>query len=389
MTLRYLREVFEAFHGGLKVELLSSRSCRSTTASRKLQHCLPMDLVSRLHTGYLSWSQNTPLPSDLANAVPTFQPWQAFNTITQRWTPISPTDSSRSSQYTRSKDDSDGIDHVENSKLVIATWNIDAFSPCRESRISSLLSHILSKTPSVDIIFFQEVSRAAHKSILADSRIRESWILSDTDEGSDGWLGQPFTTLTLISTSRFLSTANTLGSVWRVDYPSRYGRDALCCDVIIEGRRMRLVNVHLDSLATQPSHRPRQLEIASSLLRSAGAGIVAGDFNPVLPEDKTLVQENGLVDAWTEVKLEEDGFTWGVDGTAPFPPNRMDKVAMLGLKPQSIEVMHPGLISRASIQDTLPDEVMFLDNKQNIDSGLWIPWSDHSGLICSFSLLVN
>lgn len=60
-----------------------------------------------------------------------------------------------------------------------------------------------------------------------------------------------------------------------------------------------------------PSLRPRQLAIITSYLRAAGHGLMAGDYNPVLPEDDALVGKNCLVDAWTELHPEDNGFTLG------------------------------------------------------------------------------
>jgi hypothetical protein len=62
-----------------------------------------------------------------------------------------------------------------------------------------------------------------------------------------------------------------LGRLWRVVLPSWFGRDALCCDIFVHipvatavgtrekerSKRIKLVNVHLDSLATNNSLRPR------------------------------------------------------------------------------------------------------------------------------------
>lgn len=135
-----------------------------------------------------------------------------------------------------------------------------------------------------------------------------------------------------------------LGPVWRVKYLSRFSRDALCCDIFLSASRIRLINVHLDSLNINPGNRPRQLAIAASLLRVAGVdcGVVAGDFNPVAESDASLVADNGLLDDWEVLRPGEDGFTWGLDGEgAPFPPGRLDKVVFRGerLTPVSIEVL--------------------------------------------------
>jgi tyrosyl-DNA phosphodiesterase 2 len=230
----------------------------------------------------------------------------------------------------------------------------------------------------VDIIFFQELSRDAFLLLLDEPEIRRGWFLSD----ADGVLpaGQSFQTITLLSKARFQSPKP--GPVWRVKYPSRFARNALCCDVFVprpvgsadDNVRLRLINVHLDSLPIQPSLRPQQISIAAAMLRSAGRGIVAGDFNPVLPADETLVEENGLVDAWLALRPDDPGFTWGVDGKEPFPPNRMDKVVSLGLRVQHVEILSPGYINKSDHGDHGAD-------------GDTIAWSDHSGLRCSFKLV--
>lgn len=169
--------------------------------------------------------------------------------------------------------------------------------------------------------------------------------------------------------------------VWRVKYPSRFKRNALCCDIFWGTEtRIRLINVHLDSLPIQPNQRPRQVAIAANLLRTAGAGrgVIAGDWNPVSEEDTALVERNRLVDAWERLRPGEDGYTWGLDGkTEPFPPGRLDKVAVLGLKPLDTQVLHP---------ETLPEAggsggVTKAGNNREV-----VPWSDHSGLFCRFAI---
>lgn len=205
-------------------------------------------------------------------------------------------------------------------------------------------------SPAVDIIFFHELCRDAFLTLLDDPEIRRGWLLSD----ASGILpaGQSFTTVTLFSKARFQSP--NLGPIWRTQYPCRFGRDALCCDVFapsVSGEssvRLRLVNVHLDSLPIQPILRPQQVSIAAALLRSAGRGVVAGDFNSVLPSDETLVQDNGLVDSWVAIRPGEPGFTWGVDGKEPFPPNRMDKICTVGLKVQAVEILSPGYVDETN-----------------------------------------
>ncbi|CAJ2514032.1 Uu.00g021510.m01.CDS01 [Anthostomella pinea] len=328
-----------------------------------------MAFFSRLRTQFLSWSQETPLPTILVDATPVFQSWREFDSSNNAWKSVNTTSTRQTESH----------QVPPKSELHIVTWNVDATPPLPESRMSAVVSHIDSLTPAVGIVFLQEVSRAALDFLLNDTRIREAWFVSDSDKTN--WEGQSFASMTLLSKSRFgcnNSDKFQLGGVWRVKYLSRFGRDALCCDVFVplpesasgaSQARVRLINVHLDSLPIQPTRRPRQIAIVASLLRSAGHGVVAGDFNPVLPGDDSLIRDNDLVDVWAELRGNEPGFTWGIDGNEPFPPNRMDKVAMLGLRALEIEVMHPEMV------------------KPPQDVGEGVPWSDHSGLRCSFALV--
>lgn len=58
-----------------------------------------------------------------------------------------------------------------------------------------------------------------------------------------------------------------------------------------------------------PSLRPRKHTINASYLRAAGHGFVAGDLNPIFPEEETLIRDNHLVDAWKELYPDKDGST--------------------------------------------------------------------------------
>lgn len=334
-----------------------------------------MALFARLRTQLLSRWQDIPLPATTdASASPIFQSWHEFDQASSQWCPVEPTRGTEKPQDRR--------DIAQSLHLV--TWNVDSTSPLVGLRIEAILSCILSLSPAPDIIFLQELGRTAISRILDDTRLRCGWFLSDTDNAFRQ--GQSFTSMTLLSKARFRppnETTATLGPVWRVKYPSRFGRDALCCDVFVPSPspsltlRIRLINVHLDSLPIQPSRRPQQFSIVTSYLRTAAQGIVAGDFNPVLPEDLTLVKDHGLVDAWEELRPGESGLTWGIDGKQAFPPNRMDKVASFGLRLQSVDVHHPGTVQGTAAQD----------GGQEHDTDEPVLWSDHSGLSCSFGLV--
>ncbi|KAI8683246.1 hypothetical protein NCS56_00448800 [Fusarium sp. Ph1] len=118
-------------------------------------------------------------------------------------------------------------------KFRIVTWNVDAGAHFSDSRLEAIVSHILGLKPVADIIFFQEVSKSALLHLLKDARIRESWFSTEAD--TTNWGGHIFATMMLVSKARFgpSNKSMALGPVWRVKFPSRFGRDALCSDIFV------------------------------------------------------------------------------------------------------------------------------------------------------------
>ncbi|KIN99504.1 hypothetical protein M404DRAFT_1004608 [Pisolithus tinctorius Marx 270] len=262
--------------------------------------------------------------------------------------------------------------------LSLISWNIDAFSSRAISRAISraklILGHILKGPKSPNIIFLQEVTPDVRTSLLRDARVRATFLATDTEDQTL-FEKVPFATMTLLSRTHFTSGLDSqkeddgieggekfmLGRISRVTLPSKYRRDALCVDIIPP---------------SAPSTFFRLINILANALREpgCGGGIIAGDFNAISPEDDGLVDKNKLEDAWDALhgRGDLDGATWGVsverrDGLGP---GRLDKVAMMGLKAKEMEVLHPG-----------PIEVPRPGEKP-----VEIPWSDHCGLRCTFTI---
>lgn len=295
----------------------------------------------------------------------------AFKTSTRRWTPIAQSTITAAPQ-----------------RLALTSWNIDAFSSRPISRAKLILGHILEAPRPSDIVFLQEVTRDVRVALLQDSRVRTAFLATDAEDET-AFENVPFATMTLLSNARFASGLEPpqerstgvdgrdkimLGRVSRMPLPSKYRRDALCVEVVrpgVPGTILRLINVHLDSLWDTQLYRTQQLEILSAVLREPGCdgGIVAGDFNAITREDDALVDKNGLVDAWVALRgsADPDGGTWGVGVVRR--PGRLDKVAMVGLEAEEIEVLRPG----------------FIEVPRPGEESLEIPWSDHCGLKCTFT----
>ncbi|CAA7260627.1 unnamed protein product [Cyclocybe aegerita] len=196
---------------------------------------------------------------------------------------------------------------VGKQMLSLTSWNIQASQSKPVARSELILDHILKGPNFPDIILLQEVASRVRQSLLSDPRL---------------CLAQSYVSSTSTSTP-----------------------------------------------ATRSSGvRSRCWCWLAGLLREPGCsgGIIAGDFNAIHPHDHTLVDQHGLVDAWVALHGPNGGATWSVGGVEleddGHKPGRLDKVVMLGLQPDEIEVLQPGLISA------------------------YTPWRDHCGLRCTFTV---
>ncbi|KAG1803365.1 Endonuclease/exonuclease/phosphatase [Suillus variegatus] len=315
----------------------------------------------------------------------------AFNQSTRSWEPI-PLRNVQSQVTQRFSLTSRSINTFWTQGLSFISWNIDAFSPRPVSRAKLILNHVLEESKSPDILFLQEVTPEVWTSLLDDARVHTAFLVTDAEDQTS-FEDVPFATMMLLSRTRFISGLDSqkegdgieggenfmLGRVSRVILLSKYRRDALYVDIIppiSPGTVFCLISVHLDSLQDTLHYRAQQMEILTNVLREPGCsgGIIAGDFNAISPEDDGLVNKNELVDAWVALhgRANHDGATWGVgmerrDGMGP---GRLDKVAMMGLKAKEMEVLRPG-----TIEVPRPGEKL-----------VEIPWSDHCGLRCTFTI---
>jgi tyrosyl-DNA phosphodiesterase 2 len=239
-----------------------------------------------------------------------------------------------------------GISHQWAGSFRLVSWNVNADASLPKSRMSALLQVVKTKG-AANVVILQEVSREALTTLLEESWIQQNWYTSDANASTFG--NQKFISITLVSKLWVATSGISLGAIWGVSLPSRFGRDALCCDLVLNssskhtsGRsslRIRLINVHLDSLQINPSLRPHQISIGASYLSAAGRGIIAGDFNPVFPEDDDPVRANNLTDAWAHLHPYDTGHTWGVYGEQSFLLNWLDKVALLNLTTSGMGIL--------------------------------------------------
>ncbi|TFY66107.1 hypothetical protein EVG20_g4984 [Dentipellis fragilis] len=302
----------------------------------------------------------------------------SFNHVTHRWQAIPLRDPHHPIPQRGSSHPGDAIGK---QSLSLTSWNIQASQSEPVARSKLILDHILKGPKVPDVIHLQEVACSARQSLLDDPRVRSGFLTTDAEDDLS-FRGIPFGAMTLLSSERFGSPLLDekavgggklmLDSVFCMKLPSRYSNrsDALCVDIAApatSGAVFRLLNVHLDSLDSE-FRRGLQMVALAGVLRESGCrgGIIAGDFDAIFPEDHKLVDEYELLAASVALhgRTGSDGAMWGVvmeleDG---LKTGRLDKIAMLGLKPDEIEVLKPGLIAPGR------------------------PWSDHCGLRCTFNI---
>jgi tyrosyl-DNA phosphodiesterase 2 len=321
-------------------------------------------MLSHLQSHALSFWHQVPLPSCIQASLPKFQSWYEFSS--HEWVPTKGLPPPRAPPTPAGQNTS--------AELLLVTWNIDGSGSAPDARAVALIGSLQIASP--DLICLQEVCESALATLLASPWMQTHWYSSEPNQGFKN-TGQKFRSMTLVSKSCLQKYQISLGPLWRVPLPSRFQRDALCCDLLLQSSasqgkqqrtRLRLINVHLDSLPIQPSLRPKHLEIVAAYLRAAGSGVVAGDFNSVLPEDDIIIPSEGLIDAWMSLHPKMDGFTWGHEGDQPFPPARLDKIAMHRLEPSAISLL----------------SATYTDKKDGNDLHPATTFSDHLGLLCVF-----
>ncbi|KAG0134951.1 Endonuclease/exonuclease/phosphatase [Tuber indicum] len=290
------------------------------------------------------------------------QSLSCFSFAARRWVPVA----SQPIQRPGVQGSTQGI--PPGSHFNIVSWNIDYSSSQPSRRCLGLINHVF-KNGFPDILCLQEVRSEVRATLLGDSKIRDDFLTTEAETDMEY---KYFTTMTLLSKKLF---AYSLGSK-EGELPSAAGRNGLCVDLILPyapDTFLRIINVHLESCEAF-SFRVEQLKQLSSALYEPGCrgGLIVGDFNSVTDEDHQPIEENKLKDAWLTLDgdTKPDAPTWSVGRRRDpsYEPKRMDKVAMVGLQAEMMELMHP----------------LCIDVPKPGETSDRIGWSDHSGLRCRF-----
>ncbi|KAL4746461.1 hypothetical protein BDW72DRAFT_35146 [Aspergillus terricola var. indicus] len=310
---------------------------------------------------------------------PFLQGYYEFDSATSTWV----------SKATYSPGDAASRDSLVITTIALYTWNIDFILPFAAARMRPALAHfhrmIGLLLPNVaPVIFLQECTPSDLETIAATSWVRDHFYLTDIDPAN--WA------TTQYGTTMLVSKRLPIISVFRVHYSlTRMDRDAHFIDVTLgpEGKRVRLCNTHLESMALDPPYRPPQMQLIAQYMRQDGvdAAITAGDFNAIQPFDRTLHVDNNLKDAFLEIGGQEDteeAFTWGQQATttqrAQFGCSRMDKVFFRG----AVELVKFQRFGEGVLVEG--DE----EQRQIVELGFEKPWiTDHLGVMAEVEVSYN
>jgi tyrosyl-DNA phosphodiesterase 2 len=113
-----------------------------------------------------------------------------------------------------------------------------------------------------------------------------------------------------------LSKLKPVATLFR-DLPSERKRGVLIARYVIDGRRLSVANVHLESPLEAGETRAKQLKQVFPLIRGSDDAVLIGDYN--FQDDwqpETAALEKGYVDVWIVARPDAtpaEGFTWNME----------------------------------------------------------------------------
>lgn len=178
-------------------------------------------------------------------------------------------------------------------RLALSTYNIwfnEEHADQRHRAIADLLAR-----EALDIMVFQEVTPAARAVFLQRPWIREHYRSAAVVGGRRGNYG-------MLLLSRI--------PVDRVSYtrlPTRLSRGYLTAQLTVNGERLIVVGVHLESGKASAPLRARQLGLICGSVRNAENAVVLGDFN--LRDGENGILPADYRDVWPMLRPGEPGYT--------------------------------------------------------------------------------
>jgi endonuclease/exonuclease/phosphatase family metal-dependent hydrolase len=182
---------------------------------------------------------------------------------------------------------------VDCDELTVCTyniWNDDKKAHARYSAIADLLSR---RTP--DIMVFQEVTEGALDVLLSQLWIRNGYSRAAVVGGGVGDYGM------------LLLSRLPIARVVHTRLPTRQSRGFLQAEIAINGGRLVVCCIHLDSGKSSSWLRGWQLRRIFGALKTAEDAVVLGDFN--MRDDENSRIAAPYRDVWPVLRPGEDGFT--------------------------------------------------------------------------------
>ncbi len=183
--------------------------------------------------------------------------------------------------------------------VTVLTYNIYGYRLIHDNRAASLIT--LIEGSNADIIALQEAKPWFQKRLMANRIISGKYTMSTGNVGATG--------SGLVILSRF----PVLSSEYR-DQPGRSHKAFLVTRVLIHGRIVPVVNVHLESELDESSVRKRQLRRIFKSVKNEKKAVVLGDFN----FGDTAVEEPAVIpydytDLWNRLRPGDRGYTWNME----------------------------------------------------------------------------
>ena len=182
---------------------------------------------------------------------------------------------------------------VERDDLTVVTYNIWFSDYWAEERYHAIAKMLSAEAP--DVIAFQEVTSGALAEFLAQPWLRQHYYRAAVT-------GDYFGNYGMLMLSRL--------PISRVSYhrlPTRLGRGFLRAELTVNGSRLVVCSVHLESGKAKSRLRARQLRRTFRALRTAEDVLILGDFNMRDVENDRIPAP--YLDIWQALRPRDDGFT--------------------------------------------------------------------------------
>lgn len=182
---------------------------------------------------------------------------------------------------------------VDRDELTLSTYNIWFDSKHARARYLAIADLLSARTP--DIMVFQEVTPAALDVFLAQPWIRDRYQRAAVVGGDVGNYG-------MLLLSRLPISGATYTRL-----PTRQQRGFLRAEFAVNGTRLVVCCMHLDSGKASARLRRWQLRRIFGALKTAKDAVVLGDFNMRDAENSRIGPP--YCDVWPALRPGEDGFT--------------------------------------------------------------------------------